>query len=77
MPRKRDSCNSCVTDSTGADFCIALAALLASALALSAPGTILSITGLLAALVLFPCFYVAVNSIFPRYRNAEEVFGRE
>jgi len=43
----------------------------------SVPGIVLSITSVLAALVLLPCFYVAVNVLLPRYRSAEEVFGRE
>jgi hypothetical protein len=63
--------------SAGAIICIAMTALLASALAFSAPGIVLAITSVLAALVLFPCFYVALNALLPRYRSTEEVFGRE
>ena len=66
-----------LAESAGAVICIAVAAMLASALAFTMPGIILSIASVLAALVLFPCFYVAVNALLPRYRSAEEVFGRE
>lgn len=66
-----------LAESAGALICIAVAALLANALAFSVPGIILAITSVFAALVLFPCFYVAVNALLPRYRSAEEVFGRE
>jgi hypothetical protein len=68
---------SALGESAAAVICVAVAALLASALALSVPGIVLSITSVLAALVLLPCFYVALNALFPRYRSAEEVFGRE
>jgi len=66
-----------LTESADSVICIAVAALLASVLALNMPGVILSITSALAALLLFPCFYVGLNAVFPRYRSAEEVFGRE
>jgi hypothetical protein len=66
-----------LAESVSAVVCIAVAALLASGLALSLPGIILSITSAIAALVLLPCFFVAVNALLPRYRSADEVFGRE
>jgi len=66
-----------LAESVGSVACIAMAALLASALAPSVPGIVLSITGALAALVLLPCSFVALNVLLPRYRSAEEVFGRE
>lgn len=66
-----------LAESAGAVICIAFAALLAGALTLSPAGVCLSLAAVPAALVLLPCFYVALNALFPRYRSADEVFGRE
>jgi hypothetical protein len=66
-----------LSESASAVVCIVLAALLASILSLSPAGVILAIAGAAAALVLMPCCYVALNTLLPRYRSVEEVFGRK
>ena len=66
-----------LAESASTVVCIALAALLASILALSPGGIFLTAAGVAAALVLMPCLYVALNTLFPRYRSVEEVFGRK
>lgn len=58
----------------GSVLCIGLAWLISCA---ATPGVLLPIAGTAAALVLLPCFQVALDTLLPRYRSVEEVFGRK
>jgi len=66
-----------LSESAGAVICIALTSVLASVFALSPAGTLLAIAGPAAALVVQPCLYVALNTLIPRYRSVEDIFGRK
>jgi hypothetical protein len=59
---------------TGTVLCTGLAWLIPCAVT---PGAFLPVAGVAAALVLMPCCYVALNTLLPRYRSVEEVFGRK
>ena len=66
-----------LAESVGTVVCIALMALVASVFSFGPVGTLPAVAAALAALVLMPCFYIALNTLLPRYRSVEEVFRRK
>jgi hypothetical protein len=71
------SATAALSASAGTIVCIALMASLASVIALSPGGALPAIAGAVAALLLMPCCRVALFTLFPRFRSAEEVFRRK
>jgi hypothetical protein len=63
-----------ITARSGVALCTGLAWLICCA---ATPGALLPLTGTAAALVLLPCLRVALDTLLPRYRSVEEVFGRK
>ncbi len=68
-----ESVDAALSERADAVLCIGFAALLAC---LPAPAAILPVMGVAGTLVLFPALCVAIETVLPRYRTADEVFGR-